>query len=555
MKLKQSTGKEGKRKERKDKKDNNDKKNTDSKSKSITQKKRRRYTHKKKKAKLMKKRSIRRQRGGIDTPEEEKEAADDIERAMNEEKKRRAKAAALGKEQAAKEIAKQSARDTVSMLKKPLTKKETKLLRRLVFFNIYKPTNELRTDKYTRLQNIYDNIYSINYDSVEKINFVINELLTTNIFSGAKNKSRADETIKKFYVDVSNQVIDEIDINKVLLPDTQERISKMNKNDNNKVGYGLIKQKVKIINSLINKRNEINIKEKKQPKQIKEELSEVESQEIVKRELAKRKAEEAKKSAKIAEARQAQAEAEAEDAKRGLETEKAKRIKAVAAAKKAAEHLKNLKVVQATRKATEANDLKQETTDLLTSIKGKLEDINKNYMNPNFIQNDIQGEDGILHNLLKNYGTIQELHKLINELNSSIKEIIEIAPEDIKDTLATATKTLEKATTEANKLKEIIQVLQIINNNFDIINGNTPGTKKEDKLSKIAEQKYIVIPDPSNNINKDYFCKGGIPAKAKNYKYYIIFLDGYEGTEVKYNNIPIRLTKKQHNIENCLSKK
>jgi hypothetical protein len=522
----------------------------------------------------MKKRSIRKQRGG--NPTEGQTEADGIDSMIKEEEERQQAAKKLSElgelgtatedEKAEKqtiedkkEIAKQSARDTVSMLKIPLTIEETKLLRRLVFFNIYTQHNTQRKQKYKVLQKIYKDISGINYVNVEKIEFVITELLKTNIFSGAMIEDSPDNKIKKMYVDVSNQLID---INKVLLGKTQQRFPKMS--PNNKKAYDLIKQKVKIINSLINKRNEINIKEKKQPKQIKEELSEVESKEIVKRELAKRKAAEqaAEQAAKIAESRQAAAEEEEAKIEGAVAEEEAKR-KAVEAAEEAAEGLRRLKVVQATREANEANLLNDETTYLLTSIKGKLEEINNDYTkDENYIQKYIEGKDGILNTLRKNYGTINGLHKSINERNTSILEINKNAPEDIKGTLvtatktlATATKTLKEATTEANKLKEIIQVLQIINNNFDIINGNTPGTKKEDKLSKIAEQKYIVIPDPSNNINKDYFCEGGIPAEAKKFKYYIIFLDGYvEGTKVKYNNIPIKLTEEKHNIENCLSK-
>lgn len=607
MKRKQSKGKERKRKERKDKKDNKDKKDdnkdikdTDSKSKSTTQKKRRRYTHKKKKAKLMKKRSIRKQRGGNPTVKEKIEAfkkegileqlankaieaginlRDAITKAkeeniplnvslnnmINEKNKktlgaasgtdklvgelssifgeqpltyaaqsaaltkeaRKAEADALGKARKTRKAAK--ARNTVTELKteKPLTREETEQL--LVNFN-KDTTNTLRKGKYPKLQNIYNNIQIKNYDSIEKIDFVINELLKSNIFSGAMNKDSPDKNIKNIY---SKNADKTIKINEVLPEKTRYRI-KYDKTmrEIDKIGYNLIKQKVNIINDLINKRNEIN-----------NELAEIEA-------------------AERAEARQAEAAKEAEDTKKAVAEEEAKR-KAVEAAEEAAEGLRRLKVVQATREANEANLLNDETTYLLTSIKGKLEEINNDYTKyENYIQKYIEGKYGILNTLRKNYGTINGLHKSINERNTSILEINKNAPEDIKGTLVTATKTLttatetlEKATTEANKLKEIIQVLQIINNNFVIINGNTPDTPKEKKLSKIAEQKYIVIPDPANNINKDYFCEGGIPAEAKNYQYYIIFLDGYvEGTEVTYNNKPIRLTKKQHNIENCLSK-
>ena len=573
MKRKQSRGKERMRNERKDKKD------TDSKSKSTTQKKRRRYTHKKKKAKLMKKRSIRKQRGGNPTKRQEEDAkldkktdtpgvtemlsaakksaedqqfkdgipdskatadallssvlgttpstiltsrASDARKAAEAEaeptspqptlaeqratreaaernadaqkvtreaaarrkaaRRKAAEADALGKARKAK-ARKAKARNTVAELKteKPLTREETEKL--LVNFN-KDNINTSRRIKYPNLQNIYNNIQIKNYDSIEKIDFVINELLKTNIFSGAMIEDSPDNKIKKCYVDVSNQLIDKINIKKVLLDKTQQRIPNMSLN--NKKGYNLIIQKVNIINDLIMKR-------------------------------------------KALKAEQAAAE------------EQAKRIQAQAEAEQAEAEAKQKEQNFVTNTVDRIQALKKDADDYIPYISSDIGELNNN----KYITKDVYETLSSINAKVKKIAEIKTAAEKAknNIIDSEYYTTIDVSTNNIIDNIE---KTLTKAKTL--QVKAIINVFILEDKRDDIINGNTPqgtppDTPKEEKLSKIAEQEYIVIPDPANNINKDYFCEngfdGGIPAKAKNYEFYIIFLDGdddYKGTEIKYRD-------------------
>jgi hypothetical protein len=593
MKRKQSTGKERKRKERKDKNNNNnnkDKKYTvyKSKSKSTTQKKRRRFTKKQKKAKLMKKRSIRKQRGG--NPTELEELADEIGGVMNEEEKRTAALRKLGELGTAAEAEKaetqtkltSQAADAQKEASQTTSASQTQALetridkekvreQRLVTTRLQelkaeeeeakrkaeeeeakreaKRKAKREAEKLFEEQNIetlYNKISGIKFDTVIQINAVIKKLLKSRI-----SKSKAEIYLYNYYIDkITNEHISDNnansilkDVNAAIKRHTDIIIEIKNNAKSTKYKYSteyiriytLIKQKIELFKNLLEQRKT---------------LKDIEAGEKATKDLERLRAVQA---AKKAEQEARKAALKAEEEARKAEQEAAARQKAEQEAEKEKKQAAEKEQNFVTNTVDRIQALKNDADDYFLEISGNIDDLN-NYTDASLVYTkDVYEILSLINNKVKDIEKIKtEAETKKNSIIDSkyYTKSVDVSTNsiinDIENTLTSA-KTLQ--------VEAIINIFILKGSREEIINGNTPpDTPKEKKISKIAEQKYIVIPDPANNINKDYFCEGGIPAEAKKFKYYIIFLDGYEGTEVTYNNKPIRLTEEKHNIENCLSK-
>jgi hypothetical protein len=427
-------------------------------------------------------------------------------------------------------------------------------IEKIQIFNVIKEDEYLKKVDLPEIQTIAEdiskNLFEINYKNKDQIDFVIKELVKTRIIKKKDPEigpeigpeidlenfydrmTKKDNAIKGRQTDVGLNV-GFADVRKILNYVTTA-IKRHIKYNNTKyiAEYTLIEQKIKIFNKLLEKKDALEAEAEAEA-----EAEPTEPAEAVRHE-ARQAAERAETQTTPEEAAK-QADNHLKKIQEKIKAEKAiyeARLKAREAAEREAAEKAALEAEEAAEKAAKETGKieKAAEAEAAEAIKAK--------------EDAKQAQAARLK--AEEYAKQAQAARLKAEKADAKQAALE-AEEEAEE---------EAKQAEKDKIFNIINKYINVLNRDNIINRNTPpNTPDEEKLSKIAEQKYIVIPDPANNMKSIEFCEEekqeGIPATARDYEFFIIFLDGYvEGTKVIYNNEKVdNIQEERYPIKDCNS--